>query len=78
MNAARVSNVKQARLGLISAEHLYNLRANASYRQQHVLLNILHGSKVVAVSVRKAPEGWARFIGIDSVHQGDRDAIKDI
>lgn len=68
------------RLGSISVAHLYNLRNEAGYRAQRVLLTKTRGDKAVAIGVRRAPapEGRAGFIRIDSVHQGDWDGIKGL
>ena len=68
------------RLGSISVAHLYNLRNEAGYRAQRVVLTKTRGAKAAAIGVRKAPapEGRPGFIRIDSVHQGDWDGIKGI
>lgn len=68
------------RLGSISVAHLYNLRNEAGYRAQRVMLTKTRGDKTVAIGVRRAPapEGRPGFIRIDSVHQGDWDGIKGL
>ncbi|WP_088958698.1 integrase catalytic domain-containing protein [Variovorax sp. HW608] len=68
------------RLGSISVAHLYNLRNDASYRAQRVVLTKTRGDKAVTIGVRKAPapDGRPGFIRIDSVHQGDFDGAKGL
>lgn len=68
------------RLGSISVAHLYNLRKEAGYRAQRVVLTKTRGDKAAAIGVRKAPapQGRPGFIRIDSVHQGDFDGIKGV
>lgn len=68
------------RLGSISVAHMYNLRHEAGYRAQRVVLTKTHGNRATAIGVRKAPtpEGRPGFIRIDSVHQDDFDGIKGL
>lgn len=68
------------RLADISVAHLYNLPNSAGYRQQRVVQTKTPASRRVYIGVRRAPapEGWAGFIRIDSVHQGDWDGIKGL
>jgi len=58
------------RLGSISVAHMYNLRHEAGYRAQRVVLTKTHGNRATAIGVRKAPtpEGRPGFVRIDSVH----------
>jgi transposase InsO family protein len=69
-----------ARLGDLSAAHLYNLRASAPYRRHRVVMSKTHPVRTAAIGVRRAPapEGRAGFIRIDSVHQGDFDGGKGL
>jgi transposase InsO family protein len=75
------ADARFARLGSISAAHLYNLRHSAGYRQQRVVQTKTRPSKAgAAIGVRKAPapQGRVGFIRIDSVHQGDFDGCKGL
>ena len=73
-------DVRFARLGSISAAHLYNLRNSGAYRDKRILKTRTRPVKVVKIGVRKAPapQGRPGFIRIDSVHQGDFDGIKGV
>ena len=68
------------RLGSISVAHLYNLRNDAGYREQRVVLTKTRGDRATAIGVRKAPapDGRPGFVRIDSVHQGDFDGVKGL
>jgi hypothetical protein len=75
----RFGDQRYARLASISVAHLYNLRKQQGYlarRQQWTKTR----PTSVSVGVRRAPEpsGRAGYIRIDSVHQGDRDAVKGL
>ena len=68
------------RLGSISVAHLYNLRNDAGYREQRLVLTKTRGDRATAIGVRKAPapDGRPGFVRIDSVHQGDFDGVKGL
>jgi transposase InsO family protein len=68
------------RLGSISVGHLYNLRKEAGYRAQRVVVSKTRGDKAATIGVRRAPtpDGRPGFMRIDSVHQGDWDGIKGV
>jgi transposase InsO family protein len=72
-------DTRYERLARISVAHLYNLRAQPSYRDRR-----RHWEKTrpaaAAIGVRKAPqpEGRPGFIRVDSVHQGDQDGLKGL
>jgi len=67
------------RLAGISVAHLYNLRAQQSYKDRRQTWGKTR-SHQVPIGVRKAPapEGVAGFLRIDSVHQGDQDGVKGL
>ena len=72
-------DTRYARLASISVAHLYNLRSAAGYRahRQHwTKTRPLHR----AIGQRRAPQPHGRpgFVRIDSVHQGDQDAMKGV
>lgn len=72
-------DARYERLSTISVAHLYNLRAEASYKDRR-----LHWTKTkghcVPIGERRAPvpDGRPGFIRIDSVHQGDQDGVKGL
>jgi hypothetical protein len=67
------------RLSKLSVSHLYNLRKTGGYR---VLRTHFTKTRAVCnpIGVRKAPRpnGRAGWVRIDSVHQGDLDAVKGV
>ena len=76
---ARFGDARYARLAEISVSHLYNLRANATYRKQRLVWQKTKPSQIT-IGVRKAPapQGLPGYIRIDTVHQGDLDGVKGV
>ena len=78
--AYRVFNkLEYKRLAEISVAHIYNLRANKTYKQRR-----MHYTKTkptpVKIGERRKPQsnGKPGLIRIDTVHQGDRDKVKGL
>jgi len=67
------------RLAQISAAHIYNLRRTHTYRQRRIHY---HKTRPTPVSIgerrRPRPEGKPGYLRVDTVHQGDRDAVKGV
>jgi hypothetical protein len=70
-------DLRYERLSKLSSSHLYNLRKSVGYQSLRVSFTKTH-PVCNAIGVRKAPcpNGRAGFVRIDSVHQGDEDAMK--
>jgi transposase InsO family protein len=72
-------DARYERLATISVAHLYNLRAEQTYRNQRVRIDKTRPSpSTIAVRKAPAPDGRPGFIRIDTVHQGDLDGIKGV
>jgi transposase InsO family protein len=70
-----------AALAGISVSHLYNLRKSLGYMKARVHFTQTTAPRtLVTVGVRKRPDpqGRAGFLRVDSVHQGDHEAMKGI
>jgi hypothetical protein len=69
-------NKAYERLAKISVAHLYNLRANARYRNQAA---VFEPTRLTATAIgerrRPVPHGRPGFLRVDTVHQGDWDAL---
>jgi hypothetical protein len=72
-------DTRYTRLASISVAHRYNLRQQVSYQTQRRHWTKTRGTPV-AIGERRppTPNGRPGFIRIDSVHQGDQDAIKGV
>lgn len=62
-----------ARLGQISAPHIYNLRKTFVYRNNAAVFHHTKGNAKVTLGERRKPEpnGKPGYLRVDSVHQGD-------
>lgn len=72
-------DLRYARLATISVSHLYNLRASAGYRARRG--HYTHTRpRAASIGERRRPEphGEPGYLRVDSVHQGDLDAVKGI
>jgi transposase InsO family protein len=72
-------DARYARLATLSVAHLYNLRHQAGYQATRAHWTKTRGY-AVPIGQRRAPtpDGRPGFIRIDSVHQGDQDAVKGL
>ena len=68
------------RLAGISNGHLYNLRARRPYRQRRGHFEPTRASTAVRIAERRRPQPQGRpgYLRVDSVHQGDLDAVKGL
>jgi hypothetical protein len=68
-----------ALLAQISVAHLYNLRADARYRNQAAVLEQTRSSGI-AIGERRRPDPHGRpgLLRVDTVHQGDWDGAKGV
>ena len=75
----RFGDERYARLAGISHGHLYNLRQSQTYRRHRGSMDKTRPVKVNIGERRKPrPEGRPGFLRVDSVHQGNLDAIKGL
>lgn len=67
------------RLATISNGHLYNLRHSQSYQRQRGAVDKTRPVRFTIGERRKPrPDGRPGFLRVDSLHQGDLDAIKGL
>jgi hypothetical protein len=67
------------RLAAISVAHLYNLRKSRAYREKRICYQKTRPVQV-AIGERRRPDPQGRpgYLRIDTVHQGDLDAVKGV
>lgn len=67
------------RLAKISVAHLYNLRADARYRNQAAVFETTRPTGIpIGERRRPDPQGRPGFLRVDTVHQGDWDGAKGV
>jgi transposase InsO family protein len=67
------------RLSKISVAHLYNLRANARYRNQAAVFERTQSTAATIGQRRKPdPQGRPGYVRVDTVHQGDSAGTKGV
>jgi transposase InsO family protein len=67
------------RLAKISVAHLYNLRADARYRNQAAVFETTRSTgRPIGERRRPDPHGRPGFLRVDTVHQGDWDGAKGV
>ena len=68
-----------ARLAGLSNGHLYNLRNSRTYRCRRTVFTKTR-ARAVAIGERRkpCPDGQPGFLRVDTVHQGDLDAVKGV
>jgi IS30 family transposase len=70
---------RYARLALISAAHIYNLRKSRVYRQKRIKYQKTRPVQVgIGERRRPDPQGQPGYLRIDTVHQGDREGVKGV
>jgi transposase InsO family protein len=67
------------RLAAISVAHIYNLRKRRAYREKRIFYQKTRPVQV-AIGERRRPDPQGRpgYLRIDTVHQGDLDAVKGV
>src|ERR1700676_3103463 len=72
-------DTRYRRLASISAAHIYNLRRSRIYRQRRISYQPTRPTPV-SIGERRAPDPQGRpgYLRIDTVHQGDLDAVKGV
>jgi transposase InsO family protein len=67
------------RLAAISVAHLYNLRKRRAYREKRIFYQKTRPVQVAIGERRRPdPQGRSGYLRIDTVHQGDLDAVKGV
>ncbi len=76
---ATYGDTRYTRLATISTAHLYNLRRRTGYTERRRERTKTRPTQI-SIGERRAPtpNGRPGFIRIDSVHQGDQDAVKGV